>query len=941
MSAVNDPTPPAAPQPPTPGAEAIQAVPPPAAPTGIQTAPTAEAPPIPLPPPRPRPAPITPEELAHAMGRLDRMLLGLVVVLAALVAAFPVRNTDFWFHLATARDWLAGKFHLGQDPYSYTGSGYWANHSWLYDLVVYGLYQAFGGPAVVVAKVALLLGLVVLMLSIRKRGMSLWLPAVCTALAVLAMSPGFVMRPAVVSLVLLGATVAILLRRGLREEPEADRKRHAATPVPWLGEPADRPLWLLVPLFALWVNLDAWFVLGPMAVALYLADSLLLELLTKNAPRAPRPGAWRPVAAVLAAGVVACLLNPYGYHALTLPGEIGARGVLAALGGDEGFAGILRSPMQGDYLQPETGLNVAGMAYFPLAVIGLMSSFLPATRFRSGRTFLFWGFFMLSVAHARAIPFFAVVAGPIAALNFQEFAAHHYGTTPVAVGWLKEWSLLGRGLSVLAAFGLALLAWPGWLFALPWEGRADAAEARRVGLTVEPPVGMVRLANQLDDWHRDGTLTDEDHGLNLEPGLNATLAWLCKEHHPKSFLDDRFGNYSPELAAEYAELRRLFEPSEDDAGVKTVYQEEEKWRPILKKHGVTYVIASDGARGGYLAVRARCAGIDGSPALVTLFEDGHAAVFAPRQQVLKAQGNDYLKWLRGRGITLPSLPPPPGDSGRFKGKEFDAWALAYGPKAERLPDEKPRRPQPLPWYARFAFGPGQVPSAAADAAAYRAAANDTAYRHHYDEVIRPTAARTFATLLVAAVGRTGNPLADAWAVGQPFHWAMQRLGPPVEVDDMGPVFIGPSAPLMLAVRCARRAVLENPQNAEGYFQLGLAYLALQRQSEEHIFTRRMPLLDQVRQAQTIAALRTAALLDPEHVGAHHYLNILYHNAGFADLQLKHFDQEIKAIRRSPPRSPSDLRAFLDRYSLESRQRLSAEQATEALKSFEERLKAME
>jgi hypothetical protein len=936
MSAVNDPTPP---QPNPPGSEAIQAgAPPAAAPTGIQATTPPEAPPIPL-PPRPRAEPITPEELGRAMTRLDRMLLALIVVLTALVAVFPIRNSDFWFHLATARDWLAGKFHLGQDPYSFTGNGTWVNHSWLYDLLVYGLYQMFGGPAVIVVKAVLLLGLVIVMLSIRRRGQSLWLPGVCTALAVLAMSPGFVMQPAVVSLVLLGVTLAVLLRRDIREEPEADRKHRLSSPVPWLGEPADRPLWLLVPLFALWVNLDAWFVLGPLAVALYLAGSLAEAFFALGKPNAPRPGTWRPLAAVLAAGVLACLLSPFHVNGLNLPGEIGARGVLGRLAGDDYFARLLGSPLQGDYFIPEIGLNLAGLAYFPLVLVGLISFVLSGGRVR--RAVLWAGFLVLSLAHARAIPFFAVVAGPVAALNFQEYAARRWGTTPVAEGWLKEWSLLGRGLSVLAAFALALLAWPGWLFTLPWESRAPGAEERRVGLVAEPPPGLTRLASRLDDWHHDGTLTDDDHGLNLEPDVTGPLAWLCKEYRPRSFFDYRFENFPPEVAGEYVELRRLFEPSGTDASVKALAQEADRWRPMLAKRGVSYVIASDGARGGYLAVRARCAGIGGSPTLVALHEDGHSAVFAPRGEQLKPRGNDYLNWLRERGLTLPPLPPPAGDQGRFKGKEFDAWALAFGPQAEPLPDAKPKRAQPQPWYVQFAFGSGEPAAAAADAAAFRASAEDTAYRHHYESVMRPAAAFNFAGLFALAGARSGNAVADAWTFGLPFHWVMLRQGPPLEGDDLGPIFIGPSAPLVLAVRSARRAILENPQDAEGYFQLGLAYLALGRQSDEHYFGARMQVLRQVRQVQTVAALRTAATLNPDHVGAHFYLYILFRRAGYTDLQLKHLDAEIKAIRRAPPRSLSELQAFRDRYALGYRLPIDPSKAAEAMKAFEEQLKGMD
>src|SRR5438552_2457505 len=104
MSAVNDPTPAAgAPQPTPPGTDAIQATPPAPPATGVQA-----APPIPL-PPRPAAAPLTPEEVGRAIARLDRMIVALVLVLACLVALFPVRNSDFWLHLATARDWLHGK----------------------------------------------------------------------------------------------------------------------------------------------------------------------------------------------------------------------------------------------------------------------------------------------------------------------------------------------------------------------------------------------------------------------------------------------------------------------------------------------------------------------------------------------------------------------------------------------------------------------------------------------------------------------------------------------------------------------------------------------------------------------------------------------------------------------------------------------------------------
>ncbi len=917
MSAVNDPKPPTAPQTTSPAAEAIQTAPPPAAAsTGIQAGPPVDAPPVPL-PPRPRPDPITPEELGRAMTRLDRMLVGVVLVLTALAALFPIHNSDFWLHLATARDWLGNKISLGQNPYSFNGTGLWVNHSWLFDVILYGLYQTLGGPGVVVVKAVLLLTLAVLMLSIRRPNQSLWLPGVCTALAILAMSPSFLMQPAIVSFVLLGVTLLLLMRRDLRDEPEVERKHRAATPVPWLGEPTDRALWLLVPLFVLWINLDAWFFVGPFAVALYLAGSLAHAFFAQGKPNPPRPGAWRPLAAVLAVGVLACLLNPFGYHALILPGEIGAREVLKRLGDDEVFARLLSSPIEREYFLPETGLNVAGMAYFPLVLIGLVSFLLAGARVRWGRAVLWGGFFVLSLGNARAISFFAVVAGPIAALNFQEYAARRFGTKPIAIGWLKEWSLAGRGLSVIAVFMLALLAWPGWLFALPWEDRPQAAEERRVALGMaraqwaEPPPGLVKLARQLDEWQSDGTLNDNDRAFNLQPDVAGPLAWMCKEYRPKCFFDNHYENYSPEAAGEYVDLRRLFDPPDDTdpTKLKSLFDEKDKWLPILAKNKVTYIIVSDGPRGNYPWVRKWCAGISGSPSLVTLYQDGHAAVFAPREKSLSKRPNEYLAWMRSRRIELPSLPPPTQDNGRFKGKEYDAWDLAYGPKAEPLPEQKPRRTRELPWYVRFAFGTGSQPAEAADADAYRSAGEETAFRHHYEDVMRPWAASNFATLTLFGGIRNGNPLADAWSFGAPFHYEMFRQAPPVEQDDYGPIFITPSAPLMLAVRSARRAILKNPEDAEAYFQLGRAYFALSRQGEEHHLGQRMSLLSQVRQVQMVSALRNAVLLEPDHMGAHTLLAFLFQRAGYADLQLKHLKEQIRVARRNLPRSAKALELF--------------------------------
>src|SRR6266567_1498531 len=91
-----------------------------------------------LPPPRPQP--LSPEALATRLAVFDAVLVALVVALAGLLAATPVRNTDLLMHLATGRALVEGRYNpLAQaDPFAYTTEGErWVNHSWLYDLVSY------------------------------------------------------------------------------------------------------------------------------------------------------------------------------------------------------------------------------------------------------------------------------------------------------------------------------------------------------------------------------------------------------------------------------------------------------------------------------------------------------------------------------------------------------------------------------------------------------------------------------------------------------------------------------------------------------------------------------------------------------------------------------------------------------------------------------------
>ncbi len=493
------------------------------------------------------------------------------------------------------------------------------------------------------------------------------------------------------------------------------------------------------------------------------------------ANRAPAPGSWRPIAAVLLVGIVACLLSPFGLRGLNLPDELAARDVLSQLQGDSFFGRLLASPVQTEYFRPDLGLNIAGMAYFPLIIAGLVSFGLAGVTGRLGRVVLFLGFLVLSLAQHPGRPVFCHRRRPDRGAQLPGIQHGPLWDSTIAEGGWKQWSQWGRRLSVLGVFLLAALAWPGWVFGFPGEPRREAvARSRRVGLDVEPPVALVKLAHQLDAWHRDGSLKDDDHILNLQPNVSNTLAWLCQDYHEKCFFDYRFGNYPAQVAGDYIQLRQAFDPPVVRLGEpgSTLGDTQHVWGPLLKDKQVSFIIAYNGDHDRFQVIRAHTLGA--AAHLVTLYLDGHSAVYWVREKSLQPQENSLLAWLRGhpalrelrdRGLTIPSLPPPQEDQGRFKGHEFNPWSLAFGPDHEKLPDGKPRRPQPMPWWTLLAYGPGPQAPETGDAATYLAYFNESAFRWHYEHALRPQAVLMFASLAGSPGGRTGGPLAAALTLG--------------------------------------------------------------------------------------------------------------------------------------------------------------------------------
>jgi tetratricopeptide (TPR) repeat protein len=816
--------------------------------------------------PAPTPkAPMTAAQLAAEIRRLDLILITLVTVLAFFLASFAAHNSDLWMHLATGRLLASGEHTFGIDPFSYTSEGNsWINHSWLYDLISYHVFNSLGGPDESLAGAALVLGkalavaaLALVMMLISRPRQSYWLPATCTAVALLAMYPRLLLQPSYFSYLFLGLTLLILYRSGVFSDARpwgavsADEKSGSA----WM-------LFLLPILFALWVNLDDWFVLGPITVAIALAAEGAQRMFAPREQRSTGNGRLGLVAVILVVSCLACLASPYHLRGLTLPQEIWTLLNGGALQTDVWLQSYF---FQG--LGRENLANPSSWPYVALAIMGLASFAATFPDLRYWRVALWAAFMLLSAALARAVPFFAVVAAPIAALNFQDFAIKRFGPVPKVEGDLKSLSLGGRLATILAAVVLLVAAWPGWLLA----NADDARRTRRVTWAVDVDPSFRQACAKIAELRQQGVFGPEDRGFNWLPDFANYCAWFCPEE--KGFFDYRFQIF-PEAAATYVEARQSFLPPKEDETAP----EELAWEKVFKdpRFHINHLVVNFADS----SVRERTVVVMKSLWLrpddwSMLYLDGRTCIFG---------------WKKG---AMPSRREA------FQSLEINPSQLAFaGDLAEeaRAPKQGPQDPvQKRSIWATFLNGPPPRPLALDEAALYV---------DYYETMLRfrqrvwPAfhSALRWLTPWPEVLGRAGGGAAPIGAPG-----TIATLG---KFDESGLVqrsAAGPAAPLILAIRACRRAILESPDYGDNYYILALAYKSLWS-TQEAVWTNRgrASLLKQIRLIEIVNALQTALNLKPELMVLHSYLAESYQDLGYIDLELDEREEYLKAMRAKGP-----------------------------------------
>ncbi len=692
----------------------------------------------------------------------DATLALLAVVLAVMLASFVARNSDLWLHLAAGRLLVQGGYSFGVDPFSYSGAGReWVNHSWLYDALTFVLYGDGNGFRVVFVK-ALGVGVAAAaLLAIRRPQYALWPWAGCVALAALAAAPRLGLTPFAVTVAFLAVLLCVLFRLPAR-------------PGSWRVPAA------VGGLFWVWANVDAWFFVGPLAVALLLAGELIQRGIRKErepesdgGPLGSGPG-LSTLARALAVGVLACTANPHHVRVWQLPVEVTGSAAMAA--DPRGFArAFLMSPLDAEYSGNDRfGGNANGLAYAVLLVGGGVTLGFGVGRLKLGHLFLWVGFALLSLRTVAAVPLFAVVAVPLVAAQLNALSGR---ITLGPAGDPRTRLLLaasgfGRVLSLVALLGLVAFAWPGWLHPRP----DFPYETPHVAWDVEPDPALRQAAEQFGAWRADGKLPADARGVMLSSDLANYCAWYAPGE--KVFLDSRFPFHLPEVA-DYTALRNEINSRPDPNS---------PYNPAT----VSSILTRLGA--GYVAV----------------YERGRRWTRDVPVRLLPDADHWRLWYLDGRTGVFGWRSSPAAGAAAFEALRLDPIKLAFDPAQPRVPFvASPPPPGPPTWADEF-VRPPVPPSPKAD---------EAVGWMDYKRLLLGLRAERAEKHDLQVQASFGLPVMVGW--GGPFLPLAVRLYggmPNVRATGRGSELALP----LLALRAARRAIAANPDDPDGYYALYLA-----------------------------------------------------------------------------------------------------------------------
>jgi hypothetical protein len=385
------------------------------------------------------------ERLTGLHLSVRRLLVFVLLAVVFVLAARPITDPDFWWHLRTGKFIVETHAVPHADIYSSTFAGReWVAHEWLSEVLMWLVNQAFGYTGLVVFfALVITAAMWVAYRRCAARAGHPYVTGFALLLGALAASPTWGVRPQMFSFLFASAFFVILDG--------------------YVRGTSARKIWWLVPLTAVWVNMHAGFAFGLALIILTIAGLALdvwlkegkRDVLSDENDKAPSDEMrdvssdetrgvtlWsrvRPLVFVFAACVLAVALNPNGARLYLYPFE------------------TLTSRAMMKYINEWFSPDFHELMFLPLAVM-LFATFtviaLSRGRVRPSSLLVLAATGYAALRSGRNVPFYALAAMPL-------FAEHAWVwlTRQTWGAWLKKPEDVGphvRGTLMKATLNLII-----------------------------------------------------------------------------------------------------------------------------------------------------------------------------------------------------------------------------------------------------------------------------------------------------------------------------------------------------------------------------------------------------------------------------------------------------------------------------------------------------
>lgn len=742
----------------------------------------------------------------------DAFGLLLCVVLALAATLFPARNSDLFFHLAAGRQLLEGTYNFQIDPFLYTADQPLVNHSWLYAAILYSIHQLPAGPEILVVIKAILAALTICLIAScsKAKAGTMTLGVFTLGLAAIGIGGRWLLQPFVVSSFLLALTL-FLIERILRNETTKS--------LPFWS-------WFVLPGICLfWVNLDAWFFLGPLLITVVLGNrSIPLAL-----------ACW-----------VACLANPWGWNAFQLP--------LNLCGFQEAYAPYKElfkawfAPFGAYYLQTSIGGSLTGLAFLPIALIGLALVLINPGYFANRKTWVFIFFLAMGLYTTRTLPFFCIVGAWYVLTTFKPVEM-----TKEIDGNRLILPKLGLVIFLILAIGGGLT---GWIHSRP-------REERMLGLGIIPDPSLKEMAVWVDKQKKSGNWTKDREVFHLSVDFSNYLAWFAPG--TKGFIDHRL-KLSKKASSDYLTCHDALVPRLLNS--ENAKLDSSDWKEIFERWKVSYLL---------LQV-ARTEEMDALLGLLTQNRE--------LWDVIRVDGTCTALHLLGKSS---------GDVPKAE----DPKELAFGKGAQKIADSTWDPNANISW----------IKALLPESARSGPKVNEGHLRQMQFESIALMAPRHW---FLAQIGSMCLNSALPQCATNPATWnAFLGTGTGFSPNSPGELLqriwnqssdMADPAYLWLSVRALRESLLENPNDARAWLRLGSAYgLMNQKTVERSHFHLGTPMY-QIRRFQAIHCLSKAAVLAQDDNVLQTASQLLAQTYGeqFMDRTLHHMREYRRIIGKTAP-----------------------------------------